>query len=217
MARVGVSVKRNRSGPTARLVIRTSNRSIVYSAPFAPREVDYSGYEAVYQEVERPGRKPLLRRSAESLRRISMEIFVGSDKIEQTVNGDLVTLENLAKSKLPLVIEYEPRTYGQWHIEALSYSSVDRVEASDGISRALVTIDFVEIPLGAKATTTPTPNPDKDRPRVWTVSKGETLLGIVLKVYGFPTDFVRLRRIAKLNNIKRTNRPLKPGRKIRLV
>ena len=134
----------------ARLIIKTDTGSITFSAPYAPREVEYSGYESVYQEVERPGRQPLLRKSGEALRRISMEIFVGSKDIEASVNQQIRLLERLAASPLPIKIEYEPRTYGSWRIETLSYSSVDRTSVGNNISRALVSITFVEIPRKKK-------------------------------------------------------------------
>ena len=150
MAILTVARRRQRESNKSRLIIRTVNNSVVYRARFAPREVEYSGYESVYQEVERPGRQPLLRKSAEALRRISMEIFVGGNNIEQDVNADLVTLENLAANASPIRIEYEPRTHGDWRIESLSYSSVDRKKTDNKITRALVTIEFVEIPKKKK-------------------------------------------------------------------
>lgn len=146
MALVTIARRRPRESERARLIIRTTNRSLTFRAKYAPREVEYSGYESVYQEVERPGRKPLLRKSGEALRRVSMELFVGGSDIEESVNQQLITLESLAATTFPLLIEYEPRTYGQWRIETLSYSSVDRRKTDDGISRALVSITFVEIP-----------------------------------------------------------------------
>ena len=146
MALVTARLARPQVVEKARLIIKTDPAGLTFSATYAPREVEYSGFEAIYQEVERPGRKPLLRKSGEALRRISMEIFVGSKDIETSVSPQIRLLERLAESPLPLVIEYEPRTYGRWRIEALSYSSVDRTTSGNQISRALVSIDFVEIP-----------------------------------------------------------------------
>ena len=55
------------------------------------------------------------------------------------------------------------------------------------------------------------------RPRVWTASRGDTLFLIVRQIYGLPTDFDRLKRIAKLNNIRHFHRGLRPGRKIKVI
>jgi LysM repeat protein len=213
---------RNQRGPRLkpdgeRLIIktRTKNNRLLFKAPYAPKEVTYSGYENVYEEITRPDRKPIVRRSGESLRRMSMQLFVGSPNRQNSVNTELRTLEKLAASRIPLIVEYDPRTYGFWHISSLSYNSVERRVDSDNITRATVDIEFVEVP----DPTVFTLNLIKkikytDRPKSYTTKKKDTLESIVKRFYGTTNKNI-VKAVAKANNIKNPKH-IKPGQKITL-
>lgn len=203
----------------ARLAIRTDGKKgetpIVFAAPFAPKQVTYSGYENTYEEISRPDRKPIVRRSGEGLRRMSMELFIGSFSMQTEHDEELSKLEQLAASRLPLVIEYDPRTWGYWHITSLSYDSVERRETDDVITRATVQIEFVEIP-DKTAFTLNIKNKYKytSRPKTYTAKKGESLREVVKKFYGTANKNI-IKAVAKANNIKNPKH-VKPGQKIKL-
>ena len=200
-----------------RLIIKEKNGSIVFKAPYAPKEVNYSGYENVYEEITRPDRKPIVRRSGESLRRMSMQLFIGGPFIGKafSFDGQLKTLEKLAASRIPLIVEYDPRTYGFWHISSMSYDSVERVQSNDNISRATVDIEFIEVPDPTVFTLNII---DKvrytNRPKSYTTKKKDTLAGIVKKFYGTTNKNI-IKAVAKANNIKNPKH-IKPGQKIKL-
>lgn len=210
-------------GTEPRLVIKTratkggAKKPIIFAAPFAPREVTYSGYENTYEEIARPDRKPIVRRSGEGLRRMSMELFVGSEDRQESHDEELSILESLAASRLALIVEYDPRTYGHWHITSLSYDSVERNSENDSITRAMVSIEFTEVPDPTEFTLniiTKTQIKYTDRPKSYSAKKGESLRDIVKKFYGTANNKI-IKAVAKANGIKNAKH-IKPGQKIKL-
>jgi hypothetical protein len=209
-----VTIARNASALSggARLVIKTKNNSLIFSSKFAPREVDYGGYEAQYNEISRPDRKPILARSGNSLRTVSMSLFVGSTNIEESFDEALATLERIAESRIPVIIEYDPRVYGEWRITSMTYSSVERSPSvKSEITRANVDLIFTEI----------TGKEDsivnfgvRGRPKNFTPPTRTTMFKIAQQFYG-TKDIRIVRAIASANNI--TNlRNIPPGKKIKL-
>lgn len=150
MATVTVTRDSTRNAGGSRMLIRTKNSNIIFRSEIAPREVTYSGHENAYSEVTRPDRKPLLVKSGAGLRRISMEIFLGGTDPDRSFNDKLKQLEQLARANQPLIIEYEPRTYGEWNITSMSYDSAQRNKDSDEITRAIVSIEFTEYSKSGK-------------------------------------------------------------------
>ena len=200
----------------ARLVIKTISGTQFWASRYAPKEVGYGGFEAVYQEVNRPDRQPLLRRSGNALRTMSMDVFVGSENIENPITYQLRTLERLAEARQPLVVEYDPHTRGFWHITALSYGSEERVrEASNEITRATVNIEFTEVADPTEFTLNRrTKIIGVERPKSLKVKKGQTLTQIAKKYYGTTSPLI-MKAIAKANNIKNPKH-IKPGTKLKL-
>lgn len=203
-----------------RLSIRTRNRSLpIFRAPFAPTRVNYSGHEGTYNEVTRPDRKPLLVRSGLSLRKLSMTLFVGSPYINQPFNDELKLLEQLAQTNVPLLVEYDPRTYGFWRITSMSYESLERSNgwqgrAEDQITRAEVEIEFTEIVNPSDASLNVIVRDPARRPKYIVFKKGDTLVKIAQKYYATSSIEI-VRAIARANNIKNIKR-IKPGKKIKL-
>jgi len=216
MPTVTVRSDKSANGNPARLIIKTVSGNLQWSSKFAPREVGYAGFEATYQEVTRPDRKPILRRSGNMLRKISMDIFVGSFNIEKSIRTDLRTLERLASARRPLVIEYDAHTKGFWHITALSYGSEERTKReSNDITRATVNIEFTEVTDKTEFTINrKTRIVGTERPKAYTYKKGDTLQKIAKKYYG-TTDPLIIKAIAKANKIKNPKH-IKPGTKIKL-
>ena len=187
----------------SRLVIYTDNESTVFYAPFAPRSVDYSGYEAVYNTTDRPDRKPLLTRAGYTLRKMSMELLIMAKDVK-TADGlikrtsqdsRLKKLEDLASSVNPLIVEYDPRTYGRWRISALSFSSVERDAESDEIVAATANIEFTEIAGETEFTLN-----NNDRPKKVVVKQGDSLSDIASAYYGTTSIFI-VKAIAKANGM----------------
>ncbi len=200
----------NRSGG-AKLFIRTLNSSFEFRANFAPREVNYSGFEASYFEISRPDRKPILTRANSSLRKISMSIFVGSEDINESFDSDLNTLTKIADSRIPVQIEYDPRTTGLWRITSLSFDSVHRRSDSNEITRATASVEFTEIDTKTEVTINIL---NTKRPKSYKTPSAMTMFAIARKFYG-TTDINIVKAIAKANGINNL-RHIPPGKKLKL-
>ena len=194
---VSVDQGNTRTSGGPRLVIRTENNVSVFSSTIAPREVTYSGYENQYNQIPRPDRKPILMRSGLGLRKISMDVFVGSEDFTASVNSQLMVLENLANSLSRIIIEYDPRTYGFWRITAMSYSSVNRNPDTDEITRATVSIEFTEMDEKTEATLNLV---NVKRPKSITATGNASLSQIAMNYYGTDSTYV-MSAIASANNI----------------
>ena len=201
----------SRSG-AVKLLIRTENNSLVFGANYAPREVNYSGFEGSYFEISRPDRKPILTRANSSLRKISMSIFVGSEDINESFDGDLNTLTALADSRVPIQIEYDPRTAGNWRITSLSFDSIHRKSDSNNeITRATVSVEFTEIDTYTKTAVNIL---NTKRPKTYTTPSAMSMFAIARKFYG-TTDIGIVKAIAKANGINNP-RHIPPGKKLKL-
>ena len=182
---------------SARMTISNSPQTIVFNAPYAPRTVSYSGFEATYNETTRPDRKPIVTRSGFSLRKMSMELFVGSTNPYETQDERLKTLEDLAQTIDPLIVEYDASTGGKWRITSLSYESVERHPIDNEITRATVMIEFTEIDLKSNMTINQVNN---QRPKKVNVKAGDSLAKIVMANYGTDNPFI-VKAVAKANDI----------------
>lgn len=217
MAQVTVTKSRN-TDEESQFVISTRDYADQFVTRYAPKEIDYSGFAHTFNESQRPDRKPILRRSGRSLRKLSMTLFLslptkdGVPSIERSIDHKLDKLEKLADSDMPLIIDYEPRTKGTWFISNMSYRSVERAEENDEITRAEVTLEFTE--TTDKVTFTLNREKTKERPKTYKVKKGETLPEIVKRFYGTSNAKI-VAAVAKVNDIKNGQR-LKPGKKIKL-
>ena len=207
--------------PSPKLIIRTVTNDISYTPPFAPKQISYYVTGRKYNEVERPDRKPVTTSPGISLKQMSMELFIGSNNFEKSIDSDLATLEQLAFTKQILLVEYDPRTQGQWNITSLDYESIERQSGSNIITRANVNIEFTEaIGFNTKtnvaslvagsaslvASTTSTSNP-----KTYVIKKGDTLSAISIKFYYTPNKW---RIIADANKLDPKN--LKVGKTIRI-
>lgn len=206
----------NRNTPKPRFSISTVGSDLSWSSRFAPKEITYSGFEGTYQEALRPDRQPLIRRDGTNLRKMSMEIFVGNENIENPITYQLKQLERLAETRRPLVVDYDPHTRGFWHITTLDYTSEERTKAdSNEITRATVTIEFTEVAGPTMFTLNRrTKIIGTERPKSLKVKKGQTLAQIAKKYYGSTSPLI-IKAIAKANKIKNPKH-IKPGQKLKL-
>jgi LysM repeat protein len=213
--------KQLHSNPTPKLIIRTVTNDISYTPPFAPKQVSYYITGRKYNEVDRPDRKPITTSPGISLKQMSMELFIGSNNFEQSIDGDLSTLEQLAFTKQILLVEYDPRTQGQWNITSLDYDSVERQDGSNIITRATVNIEFTEAigfntktnvaSLVAGTASLVASSSNNTNPKTYVIKKGDTLSAISTKFYYTPNKW---RVIADANKLDPKN--LKVGKTIRI-
>ena len=164
----------------------------------------------------RPDRQPLLRRDGQALRVMEMELFIGSTDIDEPVTDSLRTLERLAKSRRPLIVEYDPHTKGLWHMTALSIESDKRSAGKNNvITRAIASVTFTEVADKTEFTiNNKTKVVGTERPKVYTTKKKDTLASIVKKFYGTTSPAI-VKAVAKANGIKNPKN-IKPGTKLKL-
>lgn len=184
--------------PTAsRLFIYPTTADWYFAAPFAPRSVTYSGFEGVYNETPRPDRKPIFTRSGKSLRKISMELFLGDELYDTSQEDALTQLEALAGTIVPLVIEYDPRCAGTWRLTSLSYTSELREKEMDEITRATASLEFTEVtePLAMSI------NAGRNRPKKYRPKAGESVYDIAMTYYGTSSPAI-IKAILIANDVK---------------
>ena len=176
-----------------------------------PKEIEYTGMTGAYNEGARPDRQPLLRRKGHTLRKMSMTLFLWYPDIERSIDFRLENLEWLAKTDIPLLVEYDPRTHGEWRITSMTYKSMERNAATNQITRAEVSLELTEDPEPTKVSLN---QAVKKRPKTYKAKKGENLFDIVLKFY--QTDSTKIvNAVAKVNDIKHPRR-IQAGKKIKL-
>ena len=205
-----------------KLIIRTENSDIIFTAPYAPKEVTYYITGRKYNEVDRPDRKPITTSSGIALKQMSMELFVGSTNYETSIDSSLSTLEQLSATKQRLICEYDPRTAGLWNITSLDYDSVERQSGTNLITRATVNIEFTEAvgfngksgiaSLVAGSSSSTAISTVTTQPKTYTIKQGDTLSAISQKFFFTPNKW---RTIADLNDIDPRN--LKIGKVIRIT
>ena len=207
--------------PSPKLIIRTVTNDISYTPPFAPKQISYYVTGRKYNEVERPDRKPVTTSPGISLKQMSMELFIGSNNFEKSIDSDLATLEQLAFTKQILLVEYDPRTQGQWNITSLDYESIERQDGSNIITRANVNIEFTEAigfntktnvaSLVAGSASLVASSTSTSNPKTYVIKKGDTLSAISIKFYYTPNKW---RIIADAHKLDPKN--LKIGKTIRI-
>ena len=205
-----------------KLIIRTENSDIIFTAPYAPKEVTYYITGRKYNEVDRPDRKPITTSPGIALKQMSMELFVGSTNYETSIDSSLSTLEQLSATQQRLICEYDPRTAGLWNITSLDYDSVERQSGTNLITRATVNIEFTEAvgfsskagtaSLVAGSSSSTASSYGTTQPKTYTIKQGDTLSSISQKFFYTPNKW---RTIADLNKLDPKN--LKVGKVIRIT
>ena len=205
-----------------KLIIRTENSDIIFTAPYAPKEVTYYITGRKYNEVDRPDRKPITTSPGIALKQMSMELFVGSTNYETSIDSSLSTLEQLSATQQRLICEYDRRTAGLWNITSLDYDSVERQSGTILITRATVNIEFTEAvgfsskagtaSLVAGSSSSTASSYGTTQPKTYTIKQGDTLSSISQKFFYTPNKW---RTIADLNKLDPKN--LKVGKVIRIT
>lgn len=212
--------------PKKKMVIWAETRKIGFTVPYAPREIDHSGYAPTYQETDRPGRAPLVQRSAEPLNKMSFTLFLGKDPRATGVEANIRVLESLAKNQTRCMISgYGALEGGLWRITSMSFSSLLRNQYN-AISRATVELEFTRavdalvnvgpVSGGVKKPKTPPskakPKPAPPKARYYTMKKGDTLWELAVKYYGTGTKWKVIADANKIRNV----RTIPIGKKLRI-
>ncbi len=163
-----------------------------FSANYAPKEVDYAGREAEWVTIERPGGKPLLVRKQQPLNTISFTLMVGAQDMQASQIIQLQALQELCRTRERILMTYSPTEAGLWRITSYSYTSQERSESTNEITRALVSLTLTEASDAAPAVGPVTGGAGSGSgsggggggQRTHTVVRGDCLWNIALKFYG---------------------------------
>ena len=200
--------------PTAQL----KAGELVLSLPYAPRGAALGGWAAPWSTMDRPIRKPAVVRDGDNLATLNLTVYLGHADHQQTVEGYLTTLRNIAQAGDRIILAgLSPNERGPWRLEDVSVDASLRQQGTNHITRATVSLSFVEA-VDPNPSLGPVKGGKKKRKKgikkatTHVVKKGDTLRKLANRYYGEPGKW---RRIAKANKIKDPTK-LKVGRKLRI-
>jgi LysM repeat protein len=203
-------------GPHPKAVMRAENgRELVL--PYAPRGTTLGGYAPPLDQLDRPGRAPLVQRNGDGLLTCGLSLTLARPDHQQSVEDYIAALAAIAESgQRVTLLNMSPQERGPWYINALSVAGELRQHGTNAITRATVTLDLLEappIPTGPVAGGgTSGGKAGSKIPKTYVVVKGDTLRKIADRFYGTPSAW---RYIAATNQIKDPDK-LKVGRTLRL-
>lgn len=114
------------------------------TAPYAPKEIDYTSNGVVFSNVTRPNLAPITVSNGVDLKKMTFTLYLADKNIEKPVDDLIKILEYLSNTDAGLVVEYEPRTSGFWNMTALTYTSVERQLDTNRITRCNANLEFTE-------------------------------------------------------------------------
>ena len=131
--------------------IQPSKKEFIF--PFGPKEVQYGEFALNYSEIQRPGRKPLLRSIAPKNRTVTMSAVIADPQTggAGTVEDRLRLLQRIAEEDVDLIFQHGGVML-PYHVRMtrLSFSSVDRTLSGE-ITQAKAEISLQEtIPLNIR-------------------------------------------------------------------
>lgn len=224
-------------GPT-QFAIVTRDGSMKYAAPYAPLEVDYSGFAWTYSQGDRPGRTPISTPSSKQLRVITMELMIvkrtaaalgngASLENAEPIEDQLSALRSMADSVQPLTVEYGTQCQGLWVMTDLTFKSIARSPTTNQITRATANLEFTEYSPYAFYIAPPPPPAvggggggggggaaGARKAKKYKVKKGDTLARIAKKVYG-SSKKKNIQKLIKANPPSKIKK-LKPGTTIKV-
>lgn len=201
--------------------------------PFAPREQDHGGLADTFEQLGRPGRKPLVTYTAEGLRACSFTVLLAHPDHTRPVEGYITRLKRIAGSGDRITLtNLGALTAGVvWTLNDVSIRTLLLQPGTNAITRAEASLAFVEAsdavvnvgPLsggkkprkgkkGGRSRNDKGGKGGKGKATVqrYTVKAGDTLARIALRFYDNPNEW---RRIAKASGI-RDPRRLKVGTRL---
>lgn len=192
--------------------------------PFAPNDVEHTGFAGVYSQLQRPGRKPLVVRGSEGLRTMNLNLLLAYPDRRRSVESLIWQLQKIVSGPAIKVSLSRLEANVNWRCTDMTVTTIARAPFTNAVTRATVALTLVQ-DVSAKVNVGPVSGGKKPpkgggstsssggkgtRPRVWVVKAGETLSYIAGKVYGEPSAW---RRIADANKI-RDPRRLKVGQRL---
>ena len=190
----------------------TGDGGLVVVLPFAPMPTELSGLAGTWTQLPRPGRLPLLLRSAHTLPELKFTLMVADPLVDVSVEPLLSVLKAAAVSGQRFTVCYGPQENGLWHITALSINAVARQPVTNLITQATAAMTLTAVsdvtnvgplsggvrvaPPGVPAA--PPGTPPGPAGRTYTVVAGDTLWAISLRFYSNPLFWGR---IADANHI----------------
>lgn len=208
-------------------VIMPGSRNVVVVLPITDPAASFKNIEANWEEVPRPGQKPILTRVGDKLRTIDLKVTVAAPdggRLDEnnTVEGVLAGLTALAEldsDPTPVALTWgsfdtsqNVTATGYWHFQSVEIDSEMRQPGTNNITRAQVSITLIEAsPPPSASGTLPAwaapPSPPRaistqigsSQIRAWVVAAGDTAYSIAAAVYGRPEP--GWRNILTANNI----------------
>lgn len=177
----------------------SSGKNLSFSARYAPKEIDYGGWEQEWVTVERPGGKPLLVRKQQPLFTLGFTLMMGEQDLQVSQVQQLQALQDMARTKERVLVAYSPTEAGLWRVTSLSFTSQERNERTNEITRAVASLTLTEASDAAPAVGPITGGAGRGGgggggggQRSHTVVSGDTLWGIALKFYGNGTEWPKI-------------------------
>ena len=148
---VGGGFYRDSSGrfvpnPVRRVDTRNFNDLKDFEFPYGPKEITYEGSTLDYQEIQRPGLKPVLKSIAPKLRRLALSAALadksshGVDSVEEKI----WILESMAQDDLDLSFVHGGVHLGYLvRLTSMTITSLERTYNGE-ITRAMVDLNFQE-------------------------------------------------------------------------
>ena len=190
----------------------TGDGGLVVVLPFAPMPTELSGLAGTWTQLPRPGRLPLLLRSAHTLPELKFTLMIADPLIDVSVEPLVNLLVAAGASGQRFTVCYGPQENGLWHITALSINAVARQPLTNLITQASAAMTLTAVsdvtnvgplsggvrvaPPGVPAA--PPGTPPGPAGRTYTVVAGDTLWAISLRFYSNPLFWGR---IADANHI----------------
>jgi hypothetical protein len=125
----------------------TSLQRVTYVFPVSPNEISVNRVPIVYSEINRPGRKPILKSASKQLKQVTATLMVvaGDKSFLKSAQPQIDALEALSLLDYDLNIFYpgiDPST--KWRITDLSFRTVRR-DTSNVVTLAESNITFTEV------------------------------------------------------------------------
>ena len=118
-----------------------------FEFPFGPKEVQYAEHALQYQEIKRPGMKPLLRARAPKNRTVSLSAIIAdrSSRGLGSCENQLQKLKDMAETDLDLEFRHGYVTFpARLRITSMNISSKERALTGE-ITKATVRLTLKEI------------------------------------------------------------------------
>lgn len=140
--------------PTSRFYVRSfategpnTNQRITYSFPVSPNEVNIARLGINYTELNRPGRKPVLKSASKPLQQVSVTVMVvnGNKDYLASAQPQMSAIESLAEIDRDMEIYYpgiDPAK--RWRLTDLSFRTVRRNQ-DNTVAIAEASITFTEV------------------------------------------------------------------------